>query len=59
MISQEYIGAIAIVIVSTLKVFGVELGNDTITALITGFVGLYVAFRRYQKKDINILGKKV
>lgn len=54
--SQEYIVSLAIVLVSVLKLFGVEIGNDVVTALLTGVFGLYVAFRRYSKGDITPLG---
>ena len=54
--SQEYIVSLAIVLVSVLKLFGVEIGNDIVTALLTGVFGLYVAFRRYSKGDITPLG---
>lgn len=56
--SQEYIGAIAIVLVSALKLFGIEVAGDIVTGFITGALGLWVAIARYNKKDINILGVK-
>ena len=54
--SQEYIGAIVVVLVSLLGLFKIEIGNEVLTALITGIVGVWVAVRRYQKGDINKLG---
>lgn len=56
MLSQEYVGALVIVLVSVLKLFGVELGNDVVTAIVTGLVGVYVAYRRYSKGDITVGG---
>lgn len=57
--SQEYIVSIAIVIVSLLKSFGFEIGNDVVTALITGVAGVWIAIRRFKKGDINIVGKRI
>ena len=57
--SQEYIGALALVIVSVLKIFGVEIANDAITGIITGVIAIYIAFRRLKKGDITPLGRKV
>ena len=58
-VSQEYIAGIVIVIASLLKTFNIEIGNDVLTALITGLAGVWVLVRRYQKGDINVLGKKL
>jgi energy-converting hydrogenase Eha subunit E len=56
--SKEYTGAIVIVIVSLANAFGLELGNDVVTALVTGVVGIYVAVARYRKGDITVAGVK-
>jgi hypothetical protein len=56
MFSQEYIASIAVLLVSVLGLFKIQIENETITALITGILGVWIAIRRYQKKDINILG---
>lgn len=56
--SQEYIGAIVIIIVSLLKVFGIEIGSEVITGIITGVLALWVAIRRHQKGDITVLGAR-
>lgn len=56
--SQEYIAAIAILIVSLLKLFKIEVGNDVITAFVTSVLAIWVAIRRYQRGDINALGAK-
>ena len=57
--SQEYIGSIAIVLISILKMFGIEIGSDIVTAIVTGIIAVYVAYRRYIKKDITVLGRKI
>lgn len=58
MISQEYIGALVIVIVSVLKLFKIEIASEAVSGLITGVIAVWIAIRRFQKKDINILGVK-
>ncbi len=58
MYSQEYLASIAIIVVSVLKYFGIEIGSDTITTFLTAALAIYVAIRRYQKKDITVLGVK-
>jgi uncharacterized membrane protein len=58
MLSHEYVGAIAILIVSILNSFGIEVGNEAITGIVTGVVALYVAIRRYQKGDITVGGMR-
>lgn len=59
MLSNEYIGSLAIVVVSILKLFKVEIASDQVQGLIVGVIALWVAFKRYQKGDINVLGRKV
>jgi len=54
--SQEYIGAIAILLVQVLGLLGVKLANEEVTNIVTGFVALWVAFRRYSKGDITMGG---
>lgn len=54
--SNEYVGAIAILLYSVLKGFGIELENGVLEGIITGVVALWIAFRRHQKGDINIAG---
>lgn len=58
MISQQYVGAIVILLVSALKLFGVELGNEEVTTIVTGFVALWIAVKRYAKGDISMGGVK-
>lgn len=54
--SQEYVGAIVILIVSVLKVFKVEVENSAIEGIIIGAIALWVAVRRVKKGDITPLG---
>ncbi len=57
-LSHEYIGAIAIIVVSIFKLFQVEVTLDVVTALITGIAGIWIAVRRYNKGDITLGGVK-
>lgn len=57
-VSQQYIGSIVILLISLLKMFKIDIGNDELTAIITGGIALYVAIKRYQKGDINVAGIK-
>jgi hypothetical protein len=54
--SQEYIAAIVILIVSVLKIFKIEVATEAITGIVTGLLAIWIAYRRFQKKDISILG---
>jgi cadmium resistance protein CadD (predicted permease) len=54
--SQEYIGSIVILLISVLKLFKIELGNEEVTAIVTGVVALWVAIRRFSKGDITVGG---
>lgn len=56
MLSQEYIGALAILLVSILKTLGVNIGNEELVSILTGVVALWVAIRRYNKGDIKMSG---
>lgn len=56
--SQEYISALVVLLVSVLGLFKIQVGNEVITALVTGVLGLWIAIRRYQKGDITIGGVK-
>jgi hypothetical protein len=56
--SQEYISALAILLVSLLGIFKIQVGSDVLTAFITGALGLWVAIRRYSKGDITVGGVK-
>jgi uncharacterized membrane protein len=54
--SNEYIGAVVILFVAILGLFGIKVGNEEITGIVTGLIALWVAFRRYQRGDITIGG---
>lgn len=56
--SHEYIGAVAILLVSILKIAGIEIENDVVSGLLVGIVALWIAVRRKLKGDIDILGRK-
>jgi hypothetical protein len=56
--SQEYISALVILIVSTLKVFDLEIASEAVEGLIVGLLALWIAIRRYTKGDITVLGVK-
>lgn len=57
--SQQYIGSIVILLVSLLKMFKIDIGNEELTAILTGAVALWVAIRRYKQGDITVVGSKV
>lgn len=54
--SQEYISALAILLVSILKGLGVNIGNDEVISILTGALALWVAIRRYKRGDITMGG---
>jgi hypothetical protein len=54
--SNEYAGAIVILIISVLKIFGIEIENTTIAGIVTGVIALWIAIRRHQRGDITIGG---
>jgi di/tricarboxylate transporter len=56
--SKEYVSAIVIILVSSLRAFGFDLGGDTATAIVTGVVALVIAVARYRKGDISLGGVK-
>ena len=56
--SQEYLGAIVILLVQVLSLFGVELAKEEVTTIVTGAVALWVAIKRFQKGDISLGGIK-
>jgi len=58
MLSQEYVGAIAILVVSVFKMFGIEIPNDAIAGILTGVIAIWIAVRRYKKGDISLGGFK-
>ena len=54
--SQEYIAAIALMIVGIFKAFGIQVGSDSITGILTGGIALFIAIRRVKKGDITLGG---
>ena len=56
MLSQEYLGAIVLLIGAVLKIFKIEIPNENIEGLIAGIIALWIAIRRYSKGDIKISG---
>lgn len=56
--SQEYIGAIVILVISVLKGFGIELGSGVVEGLVVGVIALWVAIRRHSRGDITIVGAR-
>lgn len=56
--SQQYLSALAIILVSVLKIFGIEIGNDVITSLLVGAFAVWVAIRRHAQGDITVAGVK-
>jgi hypothetical protein len=56
--SQEYIAAVVILIVSVLKIFKIEVATEAITGIVTGALAIWIAYRRYSKGDINIVGAR-
>ena len=56
--SQEYIGALVIVIGAGLKIFNIEIENSAIEGLIAGIIAIWIAVRRFRKGDISVLGAK-
>jgi len=54
--SQEYVGAIALLVISLLQTFGVVVEQDAIAGIIAGLISIWIAYRRYQKGDITVVG---
>lgn len=57
--SKEYTGAIAILLVSVLKMFDIEIDNGAIEGFVVGLIALFVAISRKAKGDIDALGRKL
>ena len=58
MISKEYSLAIALVLGSILKLFGIELPNTELETIVIAVASLWIAYSRFKKGDINALGIK-
>jgi len=56
MLSQEYVGAIALLVISLLQTFGIVVEKDAIAGIIAGLISIWIAYRRYQKGDITVVG---
>ena len=54
--SQEYVGAIVLILISILQAFGIVIEKDAIAGIVSGLIALYIAFRRYKKGDITVVG---
>jgi len=54
--SQEYVGAIALLVISLLQTFGIVVEKDAIAGIIAGLISIWIAYRRYQKGDITVVG---
>lgn len=57
--SQEYIAALALILGAILKATGLaEIDNKVVESVVAGALSLWIAIRRKQRGDINILGMK-
>ncbi len=56
--SQQYAGALVILLMSVLKLLGVSIAETEVATIVTGFVALWVAFRRHQQGDITVGGTR-
>lgn len=56
--SQEYVAAVVLFLGAILKVFGIDLESGVLEGLVAGGLALWIAIRRKQRGDINILGVK-
>ena len=58
--SQTYISALVIILVTILPKLGVQIGSEELTSLIQAVLvlasGAYIMYRRYQTGDIKITG---
>jgi len=57
--SQEYIGAIVLLLGALLKAFGLEIENPILEAIIGGGIALWIAVRRFKKGDISLGGVRL
>lgn len=54
--SQEYVSALAILLVSVLGLFNIKITTADVGGIITGLLAIWVAYRRYQRGDITVAG---
>ncbi len=54
--SQEYITALAIVLVGIFQIFKVDTNVEQVASIITTLAGIYVMIRRYKRGDITVAG---
>ena len=59
MFSPTYISSIVVVIIALLQIFKIKLLPEDLTPIITGILAFVILFRRFQKHDISIYGKKI
>ena len=57
--SKEYTIALALILASILKMFGIELENGILEGLIAGVAALALAILRQRRGDINALGMRL
>lgn len=56
--SQEYIAALALIIVNILGSFNIHIGNEVVSNTLQGLIAIWIAVRRYQKGDITLAGTR-
>jgi hypothetical protein len=56
--SKEYLGAVVLLVGAVLKIFKIEIDNGAIEGLLAGLIAVYIAYRRWSKGDITVLGSR-
>lgn len=56
--SKEYVSALVVLLVAVLQIFKIEVAPEAVTDIVSGVLALYLAFKRYQRGDINIVGAR-
>ena len=54
--SKEYLSAAGVLVVALLQIFKIEVAPEAIMGIISGVLAVFLAFKRHQKGDINVLG---
>lgn len=54
--SQEYMLAIALIVVGIAQAFGIVIDQNQLVGFLTGASALWIAIRRYRKGDITLGG---